>query len=139
MGKRTSIDVLECGPRGIEAQYSRDTTVGPRYEHRRKVVANRSGWDVTDRVRSDGREEFTVRYHFHPSIDVRETDGSDLEFVVYRDESELARFRFTGDTEHRLVHTPYFERFGRERDRSSVEVMSATGTELVTRVIGVLK
>lgn len=137
MGKRTSIDILERGPRRIEAQYSRDTTIGPRYEHQRQVVATRSGWDVTDCVRSDGTDEFTVRYHFHPSVDVRETDGSDHEFVVYGDQSELASFRFTGGTEHRLVRTPYFERFGRERERLSVEVVLPTGTDLRTRVIGV--
>lgn len=136
MGKRTSVDVLERDPRGVEAQYSRETAVGPRYEHRRTVDATPSGWNVVDSVRSGKADEFTVRYHFHPSIDVREAEGSSHAFVAYKDESELARFRFTGGSDHRLLHTPYFERFGRERERQSIEVTSTTGTEIGTSVHG---
>lgn len=134
MGKRTSIDVLKRDSHGIEARYSRDTTVGPRYEHQRRVVTTQSGWKVVDSVRSDGSDEFTIRYHFHSAMDVHETDSSSQEFAVHGGESELARFRFTGGTEHRLIQTPCFERFGRERDRLSVEVTSTTGTEVLTRI-----
>lgn len=134
MGRRTAVDVLERGTSGVEAKYSRDTTVGPRYEHRRKVFATGSGWKVVDSVQSDETDSYTVRYHFHPSIDVCETNGSSHEFVVCGDGSELARFGFAGGSEHRLVRTPYFERFGREQYRPSIEVESDTDTDICTRV-----
>ncbi|OYR44587.1 hypothetical protein DJ74_17490 [Halorubrum sp. Ea8] len=134
MGRRTAVEVLERGTSGVEATYSRDTTVGPRYEHRREVVATGSGWEVVDSVRSEEPGDYTVRYHFHPSVDVCEADGPDHGFVIRGDGSKLARFGFTGGSEHRLVLTPYFERFGQEQYRPSIEVESDTGTDVRTRV-----
>lgn len=134
MGKRTSIDVLESGPDRIEAGYSRNGLGDPRYEHRRTVTATSTGWRIADDVRSDDANAFAVRYHFHPSIGLSETDGPGHELRARRDGTAVATFGFRGCSDFDISSTPYFERFGEERIRQTVEVRSVTGTELTTRV-----
>lgn len=134
MGKPTSIDILDSGRERIEARYSRSAFGDPQYEHRRTVVTTPTGWEITDDVRSAQTDEVTVRYHFDPSIELCETDGSADELLVRRDGTDVARFGFHGCAELRPVQTPYFERFGEERIRQAVEVRSITGTELTTRI-----
>lgn len=136
MGKRTSTDVINCGPTEIEARYSRETLTGPQYEHRRKVMTTSSGWNVIDSVRSDSRDEFTIRYHFHPTVDIRELDGADHRFAVYRDREPIVTFDFCGIDESDVARTPYFRRFGRERVRPTIEVASHTDTNVSTSLDG---
>lgn len=130
MGKRASVEVLDFGPEKVEARYARNTAIGASYEHRRNVTVTPPKVRIVDRIRANGTEAVTVRFHLHPSIDVR-IDGPDR-FVARRSGEELVRFTFSNVDESRIVPSPYFERFGRERERSTIEVMSSTGTEIST-------
>ncbi|EMA58924.1 alginate lyase family protein [Halorubrum lipolyticum] len=178
LGKRTSVAV-EADERGrIAASHARDSFGGPSYEHRRSVAtrgtagsvsasggaptsggasasgsasAPAPGWRIVDRVTGDPDETYTVRYHFHPSVDVRgepvaPPDAApdaepDLEsgfrsgtdgLEIRADGDRLGSIRFPGTERVRLTESPYFPRYGRERLRPMIAVTKPTGSEVRT-------
>ncbi|WP_128905525.1 alginate lyase family protein [Halorubrum amylolyticum] len=177
LGKRTSVTVeVDEGDR-IAASHARNSFRGPSYEHRRSVAtratasgkgsgtASRrgsgtasgkgsgspSGWRIIDRVTGAPDATYTVRYHFHPDVDVcgspvtppdaasdadpdpaseprSGTDG----LAIRADGERLASIRFPGTERVRLTESPYFPEYGRERLRSMIAVTKPTGEEVRT-------
>lgn len=149
MGKRTTVSVdADTGDR-IDATHVRRGIRGPSYEHRRSVTTTASGWRIRDHVSGNGT--YTVRYHFHPSVDVQRAPGftsdtttgdeADDETVpgtpglqVRTGGGRLVRIRFPGTERVRVTQSPYFPEYGRERSRPMVAITSATGDEIRTRL-----
>ncbi len=133
MGKRTSVSVTADAPGRIEARHARRSFTGPSYEHRRTVTTVGSGWRVRDSVDGDADATYTVRYHFHPEVDVVSFEGTDAGVVVLTDDRRIARVEFSEGAEMRATETPYFEEYGRQRDRSAVELTASTGSDVTAR------
>ncbi|EMA65517.1 alginate lyase family protein [Halorubrum kocurii] len=169
LGKRTSVAVEADEGDRIAASHARRSLGGPSYEHRRSVAtrgasgssasggapgsggATPSGWRIVDRVTGDPDATYTVRYHFHPGVEVRGepvaraeaatdaepdpdgelrsgTDGLDIR----ADGDRLASIRFPGTERVRLAESPYFPRYGRERLRPMIAVTKPAGDEVRT-------
>jgi hypothetical protein len=111
--------------------------------------ASGSGWRIIDRVTGDPDATYTVRYHFHPDVDVRGAPVTPRDAVSDADpESELrsgteglsiradgdrvASIRFPGTERVRLTESPYFPEYGRERLRPMIAVTKPTGEEVRT-------
>lgn len=150
LGKRTSVTVDADDGDRIDASHARRSLGGPSYDHRRSVATTASGWRVVDEVTGDPDATYTVRYHFHPSVEVRGSPvtseaASDADrgpeselrsgtegLAIRADGDRLATIRFPGEGRVRLTQSPYFPEYGRERFRPMIAVTSETGSEVRT-------
>jgi len=165
LGKRTSVTVEADERDRIAASHSRDSLGGPAYEHRRSVAARgtasgseagsggemAAGWRIIDRVTGAPDATYTVRYHFHPDVDVRGSPvtapdaapdaepGPNGEYrsgteglAIRADGERIASIRFPGTERVRLTESPYFPEYGRERLRPMIAVTKPTGEEVRT-------
>lgn len=120
MGKRTKTYVHEQTSDRIQAECSRTTVVGPKYQHRRVIEAAGDEWNISDRIVSDCGGKYSVRYHFGTTIDVKRRDGGGNEYIISTRKNELAAIDISGaDTLH-LGESPYFSRYGGEETRPSI-------------------
>ncbi|WP_123621990.1 alginate lyase family protein [Halorubrum sp. CSM-61] len=167
LGKRTSVAVEADEHDRIAASHARNSLGGPAYEHRRSVATRgaasdsapepasegetATGWRIIDRVTGAPDATYTVRYHFHPSVDVRgspvppadaapdaEPDPeSELRsgtegLAIRADGDRIASIRFPGTERVRLTESPYFPEYGKERLRPMIAVTKPTGEKVRT-------
>lgn len=173
LGKRTDVIVEADEEDRIAASHARRSFGGPSYEHRRSVATMASeagpssgavsaggagpssgavsGWRIVDRVTGDPDTTYTVRYHFHPDVDVSGSPvapadaasdaGPDPEsefrsgtdgLAIRADGDRIASIRFPGTERVRLTESPYFPRYGREQLRPMIAVTRRTGSEMRT-------
>ncbi|WP_144920669.1 alginate lyase family protein [Halorubrum salsamenti] len=167
LGKRTSVTVDADESDRIAASHARNSFGAPSYEHRRSISTmaavsgaasvsggkaasgSASGWRITDRVTGDPDATYTVRYHFHPDVDVRGSPvtppdaapdadpGPDSElrsgtdgFAIRADGERLGSIRFPGTERVRLTASPYFPEYGRELLRPMIAVTKPTDGEV---------
>ncbi|MFC6721159.1 alginate lyase family protein [Halobacteriaceae bacterium SHR40] len=131
MGKRSTVAVGRCDDRSVRATCERRAR-GPNYSHHRTVTATAEGWEITDHIDADQTAEYTVRYHFHPDIDVfPNQDG----FTAQTDGRAVAKFQFSGVSDRALTTSPYFEAYGHERDRPAIELSTSTTNKTITKII----
>ncbi len=131
MGNRTEIKILEDNTE-IQAQYSRKTLINSVYTHQREIEGIQGGWLISDTIRDTNNGVFTVRYHFHPSIMIKEINRG--EYKIYIDNEELAKFDFSGIDNQKLIHTPYFEQYGSEQDRLTIEASTNAPNQICTQI-----
>lgn len=132
MGRRTGIETEFHNDQTIWATYERTGLVGPTYEYKRTVTATSDGWRINDVIDSEREATVTVRYHFHPEIDLIE--GPTGEYEAYRAGKKLASLRFENHCDRRRTTSTYFPRYGTERRRPMVAVIGSTGTEILTEI-----
>ncbi|KKF40001.1 hypothetical protein FK85_23810 [Halorubrum saccharovorum] len=171
LGKRTNVAVEADEHDRIAASHARDSFAGPSYEHRRSVATRGEesgaapksasdsapgaetapGWRIIDRVTGDPDATYTVRYHFHPSVDVHgapvaphdaapdadpdpesELRSGTEGFAIRADGDRIASLRFPGTERVRLTESPYFPEYGQERLRPMIAVTKPTGEEVRT-------
>lgn len=134
MGRRTSIETVSESDRTITAKYERRALAGPTYECRRTVTASSDGWRIRDKVESETEATVTVRYHFHPEINL--TEGSRDGYDAHRNGEKLASLRFGNYGNRRRATSPYFSRYGTETRRPMLAVTGSSGTEILTEIRG---
>lgn len=131
LGRRTRVSVVADEPGCITARYAR-RGVGPAYEHRRTVATTGPGWEVVDDVSADGDGRYTVRYHFHPGVDVAGAAAAEGGFDVALDGDRIARVRVHGGDRCGLARSPYFPAYGREEFRPVVVASAPVGRTIRT-------
>lgn len=131
LGRRTPVSVVADEPGRITARYAR-RGVGPAYEHRRTVTTTEPGWEIVDDVSADGGGRYSVRYHFHPEVDVTEAAATEGGFDVAFDGDRIARIRVHGSDRRELTRSPYFPAYGREEFRPVLAASASVGRTIRT-------
>jgi uncharacterized heparinase superfamily protein len=140
MGKRTSVSVVADEPGRITARYARRSLGGPAYEHRREVVTTGRGWEVSDALSGqsdasgDSGVTYTVRHHFHPTVNVSTSSDQDGGFDVESGGERVASILLDGADRCRLASSPYFPEYGRETRRAMIVATAATGSAVRTTI-----
>jgi uncharacterized heparinase superfamily protein len=132
MGKRATIDVHKRTPDRIRAQCSRASVVGPDYDHLRDVSVSEEKLTILDQVRATDDGEFTVRYHFAPSVVLEEQ--STATYTITSQGADLATIQLTGAATVECSESPYFERYGHEETRPAITATSSGHTEITTTI-----
>lgn len=132
MGRRTSISLVTDKIDSITAQNVRHSVVGPEYEHRRTVATTGAGWQIVDALSGDEGGRYTVRYHFHPTVEINPSRSHKDRFDIRSKGERVGSVRFTGVDQCRLSQSPYFPEYGTERRRAMVVASAPTETEICT-------
>ncbi len=132
MGKRARTDVHEQTRKRIRAQCSRESVIGPNYEHHRDVSVSENEWTISDGVKAADNGEFTVRYHFAPSITLEEQSTGT--YTISSQQADLATIQIMGAAATERSESPYFERYGHEETRSVLTATSSGHAGITTTI-----
>lgn len=129
MGTRVEPTVTEYNPEEgrFVGEYQRSATnpFTRGYRHVRRISVDGDSWRVVD-ILSGNVPHATSRLHFHPEATV-EPDGQNQFRVIRATGEPLGRLTVDPDVDTTLSRTPYFPRFGIERDRDTIEMEYAVG------------
>jgi uncharacterized heparinase superfamily protein len=129
MGKRANVDVDTRDDDTVRATCERP--ISPKYTHYRTLTATTKGWQLTDRIDSERAADTTLRYHFHPAIELVADGG----FVAHHEGTPVARFDVSGVSDQTLTTSPYFAQYGTEVNRASIEITAPTDRTVVTNIV----
>lgn len=132
MGKRATVDLVKKERDYLLASCSRETLIGPSYQHSREITVSNNNWAINDSVKSKERGTYTVRYHLAPDVEVEESENTFN--IINNGRIVLATFRFEGASGIDCSESAYFERFGTQQMRPVISVKADAGGSITTYI-----